>query len=198
MGRPVLAQEIEFYDTDGKRLSKKEFLRKSDSRYNLALSFQTGKTTVSRLVKRDKVGRMSPDSLRVLRTHLGKATGSDIPGEQYIIVNYHPGIDPCNTGGASDRTFLNNKFRAYLTKVQALKNFSQAFIYASNEGLEKYAGIINWFPDQGNVIQRTFFNYHYPCGSFVIISPDGRYYSYYGEYSHDQVLRHAKTMAGQP
>ena len=46
---------------------------------------------------------------------------------------------------------------------------------------------MTWHKDPEAIIQKTFFKHHYPCGSFVIINPDGKYASYFGEYSQRDV-----------
>ena len=96
-----------------------------------------------------------------------------------------------------DKHLLTEKFNAYLRKVRSLKNAAQVFLYASPQGLDKYKDVIDWFPDPGHLIQNTFFKHHYPCGSYVIINPNGDYYAYYGEYALDDVIVNARKMSRQ-
>jgi hypothetical protein len=134
-----------------------------------------------------------PDSVKLIYSAF-EGTGSLLNGK-LLILNYHPGSDPCNSTGTFNKSFLRGKFNAYLRQVRSFKNSAQYFIYANQQGLERYEGVIDWVPDPGHLIQNTFFKYHYPCGSYVIINPIGEYYAYYGEYSLDHVVDKVRKMA---
>ena len=55
------------------------------------------------------------------------------------------------------------------------------------DGLEKYEGLLDWHKDPDGITEKLFFNYHYPCSSFVVISPNGNYLSYFGEFGKEYV-----------
>src|SRR5690554_7472784 len=42
---------------------------------------------------------------------------------------------------------------------------------------------------------RSFFEYHYPCHSFVVISKDGNYISYFGEFMKEYVWEATQLMS---
>lgn len=43
-------------------------------------------------------------------------------------------------------------------------------------------------------MERTFFPYHYPCGSYVVIAPDGTYRGYLAEGHGDQILEDVEIL----
>ena len=187
------AQDIKFYDVDGRELNRETFLKKTiDTRQYLGISFQDGRTTISKLIRREKIGKLTTDSTKLVYNVLEQSTGSQLNGK-LLTLNYHPGPDPCNSTGTFDKGFLREKFNTYLKRVRSIS--AQFFIYSNSQGLERYEGIIDWLPDPGHLIQNTFFKHHYPCGSYVIINPNGDYYAYYGEYSLDHVIKNARKMA---
>jgi hypothetical protein len=47
--------------------------------------------------------------------------------------------------------------------------------------------VITWYKDPEQIIERLFFEHHYPCNSFVILSKDGNFISYFGEFGNEQV-----------
>ncbi len=44
------------------------------------------------------------------------------------------------------------------------------------------------------MIERLFFKYHYPCSSFVVISKNGDYISYFGEFGMKPVWEATQQM----
>lgn len=189
------AQEIHFYDVQGKEISKEQFEKQRDSRVNLALSFQKGKTTETRLILRSKTGSISQDVLNKIILNLQQVTGKTVNRSEMVIINYHQGKDRCNSSG-SGGTFQEMKaaLAKYRSQIERLGQTSQYNMYATKEGLKETYGLVDWYPDLDLLVEKTFFKYKYPCGSFVIIKPDGEYYAYYGEYSRDQVIKQAKKL----
>jgi hypothetical protein len=61
------------------------------------------------------------------------------------------------------------------------------YIYKNPHGLEKYQGIQQWGADPDGLFEKQFFPFHYPCGSFVVISPKGKYRGILGEYPISQI-----------
>ena len=68
-----------------------------------------------------------------------------------------------------------------------MANTKPVYIYKDGEGLEKYDGIIKWHKDPNKIIEELFFKYHYPCMSFVAISGNGEFISFFGEFGKETV-----------
>jgi hypothetical protein len=186
------AQGIRFYDVDGKELKQEEFLKKRNPRHNLALSFQEGRATITRLVKREKTGHLQQDSLQQLFQAIKTATGHS-PANKLLIINYAdtcPIQDPRSTNTAATK----ERHEAYRSGIAKIQNSAQFYIH-SDQSKNHCNNLLNWIPDPGSVVQRSFFEYNYPYGGYVIIRPDGRYYAYYGEYDLTLLLKKAGKMA---
>jgi hypothetical protein len=105
-----------------------------------------------------------------------------------LIVIYYPGKDECNSTG------LSNNPQGFLARKKAILKYAEKnqaaqpkFIYGNPHGLEKYQGIIEWIPDPEGIFQQYFFQFPYPCGSFVVIHPKGNYRAILGEYPVSQI-----------
>ena len=75
------------------------------------------------------------------------------------------------------------KKRVYEVK----KNTTILHIYKNSEGLQNRS-FINWHQDPQGIIEKEFFKYHYPCFSFVIITPSNNYISYFGEFATETIV----------
>ena len=69
------------------------------------------------------------------------------------------------------------------------------YIYKDRNGLEKFRSVLPWMQDPGKTIERLFFKYHYPCYSFTVIANDGKYISYFGEFTKESVWAAIKLLA---
>ncbi|MES2872289.1 MAG: hypothetical protein V4708_01105 [Bacteroidota bacterium] len=189
------AQDIHFYDVHGKKISKEQFEKQRDSRVNLALSFQKGKTTETRLFLRSKTGFISQEVLNKIISNLQTVTGKSIDRSEMMIINYHQGKDRCNSSGGGG-TFQEMKaaLAKYRSQIGRLGQTSEYNMYATKEGLKENYGLVERYPDLDLLVEKTFFKYKYPCSSFVIIKPDGEYYAYYGEYMQEHLIKQAKIL----
>jgi hypothetical protein len=132
------------------------------------------------------------ESTDEIYSELGKITKLD--SSKPIVIVFHPGNDPCHSSGTKNKVWIKDWFKDFESQVYKTVNVKPIYLYKKDEGLERYAGIINWHKDPKGLIENTFFNYHYPCGSYVIISPSGRYTSGFGEFPVDRVVRELKQI----
>lgn len=139
-------------------------------------------------------GEIFIDSLNLLKEDLEISADLKIDPKQLIVINFYPGIDPCNSSGTTNRGWIKNKHEKYLKELHSMAQVSQFYIAGKMEGLERYKGIITWIPDLNGRVKNYFFPLDYPCGSFVIIRPDGQFISSFGEYSFDYVLECVKQL----
>lgn len=189
-------QEIQFFDVQGNRIDKTKFERQLDNRVNLALSFQKGKITETRLLTRRMTGILSQDTLKVILSNLKELEANKVNHAKMIIINYHQGNDACNTSGSTDPLQYAMWINHYKDQVARLPNTSQFFISATKDVPERSKGVIEWYIDKSTFIEKSFFKFQYPCGSFVIIKPDGKYLAYFGEYAKDMLIKEAKKLLG--
>lgn len=144
---------------------------------------------VRKLFWREHQGKLHTIALSQLKEYLMETSGKNIPDADYIVVNYYPGKDSCNAP-----FFEKTELKSYLSSLQAyeeailsLKNVSR-FYFTNRQKPNPFEKTeITVYPDGSNIFKNMFFPYAFPCGSFVVIHPDGRYIKYYGEY-HNQII----------
>lgn len=112
--------------------------------------------------------------------YLNKISERKTDSTKIIIINYHPGKDKCNS--AADKSYLNNLYIDYTEEINLRENVSQYFIYKDVAGTKFYDKKIQWHYDKDKIIENNFFPQHYPCGSYLIIYPNGKYFIQRGEY----------------
>jgi hypothetical protein len=182
-----------YLDEYGLRITKEEFNALADN--NVGYFYLEGITENGRVFfveKRTTFGRVSPQVVNDLRTHLQKLSESEINEKNYLVVNYYPGPDPCNQSG--NMIGSNSRLRSYHKRISRQKNVSQFFIYKIDKGLGIKKEHLTWYPDKNNLWQSHFFKHHYPCDSFVIVKPDGQFLLVKGEYDTRQVFRGLKKL----
>lgn len=105
-----------------------------------------------------------------------------------LVVIFYPGKDECNSAAStSDPKLLRSNHEAVLKYAKKFGTASPVYLYQQSHGLEKYAGIHTWIPDPEGAFAQQFFQFPYPCKSFVVISPKGNYRAILGEFPISQI-----------
>ena len=188
---------IYYYDVDGSKISKKNYVEKS-SRYKslnknyLSTTFENDTCYIKKLVKRKNYGKLKKSELDSLYKTINNTTKSN---QKFTLIHYHPGRDGCNDGSISSNGIKNNIYnKQYLRRLK--KDYKIYWIYKKDETLNfEKAKSIDWQIDKNQFIEKTFFKYHYLCNSFVIIDNDtGNYISIFGESGGQTVIEIAEEM----
>jgi len=136
-----------------------------------------------RLVHRMPVG---VTNAKLLYEKLGMLT--DFQAGKPLVVIFYPGKDECNSAPAtSDPKLLRSNYDAVLKYAKKFGTAPPVYLYQEAHGLEKYAGIHSWIPDPEGIFAQYFFQFPYPCKSFVVISPKGNYRAILGEFPISQI-----------
>lgn len=138
-----------------------------------------------KLVERTKTGKF--ENFEAYRTLVSNKTSEKLDDTKPLVIIYHPGKDACNSSGSATKETLKNWYKTLEDGVQQLNANAPIYLYKEKEGLEKYNGVLHWHKDPDSLTEKLFFKYHYPCSSFVVISSDGEYVSYFGEFSKEHV-----------
>jgi hypothetical protein len=185
----IAQKKKEIYLNDRlEEITKNEFqapLKESD--YLIKIDSDTIVSNVR--IKRNTDGKLSSEELEYIKGRLETLSAVGISAFDRIVINYYPGADICNTTG--DKSFVIEKYKAYVASIAKIANVKQFFIYKDFQGTQSY-GKLKWYHDPNQVFEKTFFKLHYPCGSYVIIKPDGAYNSYKGEYDTNKILEKVK------
>lgn len=182
-----MAQKKEiFINDDLAEITQVEFDEIEDLIHFYNMKFDLDSLIINVKVLRTKKGRINHQKLDSIRTELSVSSGKTIPNNNLIIINYHHGLDRCNSTGV--KSFIKEKYSRYLNRLKKIKNVSQFFMYKTPEGTKDYGSRLNWIEDKSGLIRKTFLPIPYPCGSYVIIDKDGNYLVQKGEYDIEEII----------
>lgn len=141
------------------------------------------------IINRSEEG--SVESEKIL-TDLQNLLNIKLEKNQPTIITFHPGKDYCNSSGTSTATsqYLWHKEKEEL--LDKIKKSNFLYVYKNNTNI-KTIKKLKWFKDPKNIVENTFFRYHYPCSSYVIIY-NNKYRSYFGEFSQTQVYNDLREI----
>lgn len=172
-----------YFDENNIEISKSKFNRIRSK--NRLLDIPGDSINHKKLTVREKRGKIN--DRKNLELLLEEGTNIDLDSNKPIVIIFHPGKDPCNSNGTTDKEWIKNWFNQLEEGLYQIAKIKPLYIYKNNDGLDKYNGILNWNKDPQKTIERLFFEYHYPCKSFVVISKNGEYISYFGEFGYKYV-----------
>jgi hypothetical protein len=181
------------YDLEGKEVTEKQL--KALEIDNLIIGErELDGVMEKKLMQRDISGQLAPEVYTQIRNRIAEIPGSNLDKKPIIVIGYYPGEDPCNSTGLATREDIGLNHIAYLKQLNRLKVAGHYNIYKNNSGLKRYSVSRKWYEDKDGLIERTFFPYHYPCGSYVVIAPDGKYRGYLAEFHSDQILEGVEAI----
>lgn len=132
-------------------------------------------------IERTKVGSLDKNQLKQVNHFLTKVQPLYPDSTEFVYVKYYPGKDICNSTGNSTRNDIG-KIDLYIqSEIQKRNEVTAVWIFKDNAGLERYDKETTWHFDEDHVVENTFFKYHFPCSSYVIIHKSGDYFAFYGE-----------------
>ncbi|MFV0149324.1 hypothetical protein OBJ96_02215 [Empedobacter falsenii] len=178
---------MQYFDVNGNQISEKAYnkiKRKNNQLKVFNDSLKIAKIIPTRTVYGDIDAK---DFIHNLSKKLGIEINTDYP----TVINYYPGKDPCNTTSASAEGLKNVQLHnEYSANKITTTNFIN--IYKNKEGIITFNDLI-WYKDPNQIVEKTFFEYHYPCSSFVILH-NNKYISYFGEYSYTYLLKNLRKI----
>ena len=179
-----------YFDENNVEISKSKFNRIRST--NKLLDIPGDSMNHKKLTLREKRGKINDrKSLELLLERTGNL---ELDSTKPIVIIYYPGKDPCNSSGSATKESRRIWFRQLENGINQIAQTKPVYIYKDNDGLKKYDGVLTWHKDPEGIIERLFFEYHYPCSSFVIISKNGDYISYFGEFGKEYVWEATQIM----
>jgi hypothetical protein len=187
--KPVEAK-TRYFDDNNVEISKSKFdeLRAT----NKVLEIPGDSINHKKLTQRGQRGQI--DNRAALELALEQATQTSIDSDKPIVIMYYPGKDPCNSSGSPNRDSTkvwHDELEKGVYEIAKVKPF---YIYKNDKGLKRFRGGLDWRKDPDGLIERLFFKYHYPCDSFVVISKEGHFVSYFGEFGKEYVWGALKML----
>lgn len=183
-------KKTRFFDEDNVEVSESKFYRIRSKRK--LISIEGDSSNHKKLILREKRGEITNRPL--LESLLEKELNREIDSNKPIVIIFYPGKDACNSSGLS--TIISKKvwYKELEDGINQVAQIKPIYIYKDKEGLEEYDGVLTWHKDPEGLIEKLFFEYHYPCGSFVVVSKDGNYISYFGETGKEYVWEATQLM----
>ncbi|WP_226065464.1 hypothetical protein [Kaistella polysaccharea] len=190
---PAATKEIKYFDEDDNQITKTKFdeIRATHKFLDVPGDSMNHKKLIFR------VNRGNISSRPALQSLIEKAINEKLDDSKPLVIIFHPGEDECNSSRLTGQTFLRNRFRELEDGVNKIAQTKPIYVYKNDTGLRKYKGIVNWHKDPAGTIERLFFQNHYPCSSFVVISKEGHFISYFGEFYKTQVFQAIQNVANE-
>lgn len=183
---------LKFFDEKYNPISKTEFeKRKQEFKF---LNIQGDSIHHRILVEREWQGKI--ENRKTLDSLLNIASKSDIDSAKPLVIIYYPGQDPCNSSGTATRRDKKNWYDELESRLKKIGSNNILYVYKDSKGLfGRNDGFRNWLKDPDSFVESHFFKRHYPCSSFVVISENGTFISYFGEYTKDQIWQTVKYLS---
>ena len=180
-----------YLDTNNNRITADEFVKIMDTQNVLVVDIDSLKTykVVSKRLEKGKI-----DNFDEIASKLQSRTAMVIDKTKPLVVIYFPGKDRCNSSGSATKSSTRTYFNTLSRKVNRIARVKPIYIYRTKEGTEKDDGIIDWHKDPENIIEKTFFKFHYPCSSYVLVNPDGTYIAFFGEWSKESLWKNLEEL----
>lgn len=169
---------MKYFNVDHKEISKNRFDKLRATHKFLDVPGDT--IGHIKLVERVENGKI--EHRKTLQAALEKELKMKLDADKPLVKVYYPGKDPCNSSGTNDKKRIKDWHDDLHQGLEEIAQVKPIYIYKKKEGLEKYKGILEYYKDPDARVENLFFKYHYPCRSFVVISKDGDYVSYFGEF----------------
>ncbi len=184
-------ESIKYFDENYMPISKAAF--KKENRSNDMISVQGDSINHKTLAYREMRGKIK--NKKALDSVLSAATNRNVDSSKPIVIIYYPGKDPCNSTGSSDRKHIKKWYEQMEKGVNKIKESTIIYVYKNTDGLYgRNDGYKDWIKDPQNIVENLFFTRHYACSSFVVISEQGRYMSYFGESPQENIWKAVREL----
>lgn len=185
---------IKYFDENYKPISKTEFENRKWK--NRLLSVQGDSVNHKMLSIRENQGTLQ--KRKYLDSILTLSAKKKIDSTKPLVIIYYPGKDPCNSSGSATRRTIKSWFSKMEKGINKIKESNVIYVYKTEIGLYgKNDGFKNWIKDPDQTIERLFFKRHYPCSSFVVISENNEFISYFGEFSKEYVWKAVEIITNE-
>jgi len=185
---------IKYFDENYNPISKMEYNNRRRE-YRL-LSIQGDSINHKVLSTRGNQGTLQ--NRKYLDSLLTLSTKTTIDSTKPLVIIYYPGKDHCNSSGSATRRTIKSWYKKMEKGVNKIKESNIIYIYKETDGLfGKNDGYKEWVKDPEQTIEKLFFKSHYPCSSFVVISENNDFISYFGEFAKEYVWKAVEMLTDE-
>ena len=169
-----------FYAHKGESITQKEFADKATS-FGYDYKYKEVDTAfVGHLILKREKGTLTDKELKEVRKYLKKLTGKTINKQSTVVINYF--VAPKNGDKSCAQSYINDS--DFAKRLQQLDLTEQFFIAEKGYDLNKS----HVYQESSNFLKRFLFENARTCGNYMILRPDGSFYSKYGEYEQDKII----------
>lgn len=196
--KPFSGKKIDrYFDENEREISKKEYESHDGWEENFMRFEVETDSSIRHLIEKTYAGgKIGSSTMAEIHALLGRQSSVAVDTSKILVIQFYPGIDPCS--GNEYKPFVKANFRAFDKKIAKLEGVSSHYFHKKGADIGVRSRYANWLPDESQILQRTFFWYDYPCGSFVVIAPDGEFFEVKGEYAPDYIFTAITILAGKP
>ena len=183
-----------YLDSQNNSISKTTFLKNAENQNALIVkndSLNIYKAVTERSSK-GKINNFSEIASKLIHRH-----HLSIDTTKPMVIIYHPGKDVCNSSSSATLSWRKQWFEDLESKVAKIAKVKPIYLYRRKEGTEKNSAFLTYYKDPENIVENTFFQFHYPCSSYVIINPDGRYIAYYSEWPKEFLWKNLQELINE-
>ena len=181
----IIAQKIKYFDEENIEISKKQYNHKLNSKNYLEIPGDS--IHCIKLIARAQSGQI--ENIALLYHTLEVELKQKLDYTKPLIIIYYPGKDACNSNGSQNIEYFEKWYEELESGVFQITQTKPIYNYKKDDAIEKYGKHMVWYKDPLNIIEKTFFKYSYPCNSFVVISQQGQFESYFGEFPKEYVWK---------
>lgn len=186
--------KIKYYDENDSILNEEKFVKKLDYAHNIDAYDQYGDTLIiAKLYPRTNLGTVSKPRQKFLLRYLENITSKPSDSTAITIIHFYSGVigQPSDLG----TSFWKANEKEYVRKLHDDIKVNQYFIYQNRFNPEdKDAKKNGWVHDKTGYIEKLFIPAHFNYNSSIIIMPDGRTFTYFGEHGAKEVLKGMESL----
>jgi len=184
---------IVFYNENKEEITKESFFKLKDYTKNLDLYFENDSLQYGLLIKRQQFGKLDQKTFTKLKSYLTEISHKQIDSTQNIVINYLTAF-PTKEKEFGFKASWNILDKDYLKKLHEIANVTQFWINSPKcDNLKYYQrNKIKWISDKENLFNEIFFPYQVKSGNYILIKPNGKFYSYLGEHGKYEIWENVK------
>jgi len=173
---------IKYCNELGEMISKAKYGKKIEKRTHFGI--ENNETKEYKLINRLQQGKT------LIKDQLVEAFKTEydliLDENKLIVLLYYPDNKEVLNYDLFRRNFMKKKYKDLEKKLKKIGSNEVLYIHNSKIKFEQNE-VVNWIPDPNGIVENTFFIYDQFGNSFVVISPNGEFISYYGEYANEEI-----------
>lgn len=178
--KPIALKKKYYYNENLKPLTQEEFKSNKFNKNYFVHKYEKDTADIFIKILAQETGRLPKKINDSIRKELATFSKEKLASKNTIVINYFPKSDKCRPDKKWDYN-SRLRYKRYLKQFKTKENISQYFIFKDEKSVNNFGKHFNWYLDKNQLIEKTFFKFHYPCASYVIIRPNGNFYSKKGD-----------------